>query len=390
MGIVLFAWELGEGMGHVSRLLPVAEALAEQGHTCVFAVRNLLLASKAIRDRGFFVVQAPYAILPIGRLPFRIGAYGDIMGMVGFDEAQRLDALVHGWQAVLDMFRPDLVVGDYCPVLALTLYGSGTPLMILGDGFTLPLPKGETFPSFPGRTASLKEEQLLASIAAVQNGRGRPIPPTLPGVFAEAEGLVVTLPELDLYGEDRGEAAMGPLAPLPPPAARSPIRTWFAYLTAEHAQTSIILTTLSQLDTDGCAFVRDILPNERERLRKLGVNILDTPGDLTRIVPESAMVVHHGGLGTIEMALAMGRPQLLVPRQLEQTLNAGLVGQFGVALGLSGTLKAENVHSAYSRMLDDSSFAASATLFAHGLTMREPGGSLDRVVQRALNHLSGG
>lgn len=390
MGLVLFAWELGEGMGHVSRLLPVAEALAEQGHTCVFAVRNLLLASKPIRDRGFFVVQAPYAVTPIGRLPYRIGAYGDIMGMVGFDEPQRLDALVHGWQAVLDMFRPDLVVGDYCPVLALTLYGSGIPLMILGDGFTLPLPVGDTFPSFPGRTASLSEEQLLASVASVQNSRGRPVPPTLPAVYSEADGVVVTLPELDIYSEGRGGAALGPLAPLPPPASRSPVRTWFAYLTAEYAHTSMILTTLAQLDTDGCAYVRDILPNERDRLRAMGVNMLDTPGDLTQIVPESAMVVHHGGLGTIEMALAMGRPQLLVPRQLEQTLNASMVGQFGLALGLSGSFKAENVHTVYTRMLDDTSFAASATLFAHGLTLREPGGSLDKVVQRAVNHLAGG
>lgn len=390
MGLVLFAWELGEGMGHVSRLLPVAEALAEQGHTCVFAVRSLALASKAIRDRGFFVVQAPHAALPLGRLPYRIGAYGDIMGLVGFDEATRLDAMVHGWQSLLDIFKPDLVVGDYCPVLALTLYGGDIPLMILGDGFTLPLARGDAFPSFPGRTASLKEEQLLACIAAVQAGRGRPVPPTLPAVFSEADGVVVTLPELDLYGEARGDAAIGPLEVLPPPAARSPVRSWFAYLTAEHAQASVILTTLAQLDTEGCAYVRDILPNERDRLRALGVNILDSPGDLTRLVPESAMVVHHGGLGTIEMALAMGRPQLLIPRQLEQTLNAGMVGKFGLALGLSGNLKAENVHAAYTRMLNDPSFAASATLFAHGLALREPGGSLDKVVQRALNHLTGG
>src|SRR5882762_2842841 len=39
--VVLFAWELGGGMGHIHRLLPIARELAAQGHRVVFALRRL-------------------------------------------------------------------------------------------------------------------------------------------------------------------------------------------------------------------------------------------------------------------------------------------------------------------------------------------------------------
>ena len=42
LATVLVAWELGGGMGHVARLLPVARELAAQGHRAIFVVKNLV------------------------------------------------------------------------------------------------------------------------------------------------------------------------------------------------------------------------------------------------------------------------------------------------------------------------------------------------------------
>ena len=42
LGTVLIAWELGGGMGHVARLMPVARELAAQRHRPILVLKNLV------------------------------------------------------------------------------------------------------------------------------------------------------------------------------------------------------------------------------------------------------------------------------------------------------------------------------------------------------------
>lgn len=55
-------------------------------------------------------------------------------------------------------------------------------------------------------------------------------------------------------------------------------------------------------------------------------------------VANASAIVHHGGLSTAEMAFALGRPQFLFPRNLEQSLTANAVESLkcGVNLARSG------------------------------------------------------
>ena len=79
-GRVLLAWELGDGHGHISRLLPLARRLKAAGAECVFAVRDLTNAQTLLDTSGFRFVQAPYASprsIYSGRL--QIGTFGDIL-----------------------------------------------------------------------------------------------------------------------------------------------------------------------------------------------------------------------------------------------------------------------------------------------------------------------
>ena len=46
MATILFAWELGGGLGHLTVIKPLAEALRDQGHRVVIAVRNFAWLSK--------------------------------------------------------------------------------------------------------------------------------------------------------------------------------------------------------------------------------------------------------------------------------------------------------------------------------------------------------
>jgi rhamnosyltransferase subunit B len=53
------------------------------------------------------------------------------------------------------------------------------------------------------------------------------------------------------------------------------------------------------------------------------------------IFPHAAVIVHHGGIGTVGQALRAGRPQLIVPYLVDQPDNAQRVTRLGVARTLS-------------------------------------------------------
>ncbi|MFG1397061.1 glycosyltransferase family protein [Roseixanthobacter pseudopolyaromaticivorans] len=386
MGRVLFAWELGEGLGHVSRLLPVAQELVKRGHECVFAVRDLGLAATRLADHGFTLMQAPYAVLPQGRLPFSVGAYGDILGLIGFNEPTRLEALLRGWDQVLEMVRPDLVIGDYCPLLCLAISGA-MPVIVLGDGFTLPPADGPTFDALGNRRPSLDEQELLGHVRTVQRRRGRPAPETLPGILRHAQPFIITLPELDNYAGRRAPGvSVGPLQPLPAPAQAPSTCGWFAYLSLSHPSTPALLATLTRLDPTGSAYLRDASPQERAALASQGIHIHETPQDLPAAIGAAGVLVHHGGLGTLEVGLAVGRPQLIVPRQLEQRLNCALIGGWGGAVSMAVSFTAKNVQDAFLR-LKEPSFPAAAREKAAELERRGPFGSLQDIVRASEIHL---
>jgi UDP:flavonoid glycosyltransferase YjiC (YdhE family) len=55
----------------------------------------------------------------------------------------------------------------------------------------------------------------------------------------------------------------------------------------------------------------------------------------SQLLPRSAALVHHGGIGTTAQALAAGIPQLVIPFSHDQPDNAARVGRLGVGRSLS-------------------------------------------------------
>ena len=56
MARIVFAWELGEGMGHVVPYVPLLKALRSKGHRLLFALRDLSLSAPYqghVRSRMF-------------------------------------------------------------------------------------------------------------------------------------------------------------------------------------------------------------------------------------------------------------------------------------------------------------------------------------------------
>jgi hypothetical protein len=384
-GTVLLGWELGGGFGHVQRLGALAQGLAERGLRPVLAVKDLAMAGTFLRSWPFPVVQAPLRHLRTEGANFLAASYADVLAVRGFASADELWPLVQAWQGLLDLVRPALVVCDQSPALCLAAYGL-VPAVNLGAAFGLPPADGAAFPRLvPGRKLLVPEEQLLAAVREVQRRRRLPAPDTLPGLLAGGPRFLTFLPQLDPYRALRPEPHLGPLGyslgpPLPPPARPA----FFAYLNADAPSTGPLVAALARAGRPGTAYLRGAAPEMRERLRRQGVEVLESPVPVEEVLPRAAVVVHHGGAGLAEQALAAGRPQLLVPEHLEHVLNAQLIDGLGAGLYLAGRFPPEAAAEELGRLLGEPRFTAQAQAAARTIQAGGPWAPLEGIVESCL------
>jgi MGT family glycosyltransferase len=104
--------------------------------------------------------------------------------------------------------------------------------------------------------------------------------------------------------------------------------------------------------------------------------------DHDRLMPGSAALIGHGGLGTVLRALAHGVPQLLLPLGRDQAFNADRVEWVGAGIRLPTDASTERIRTALRALVTDGRFAAQASLAARRIAADEP----DRTAAQALEH----
>ncbi|HEX2178134.1 MAG TPA: nucleotide disphospho-sugar-binding domain-containing protein [Actinomycetota bacterium] len=83
------------------------------------------------------------------------------------------------------------------------------------------------------------------------------------------------------------------------------------------------------------------------------------------ILPRSAAVIHHGGMGTASQALAAGIPQLVIPLHFVQRYDSGILRKLGVALRCRPLrAQAARLARALGELLQSPEIAANCRLFA--------------------------
>lgn len=355
---------------------------------CRFAVRNLELAGGAVLAAGFDLMQAPIARVepipgPDGTQPVTVG---DIIGSIGFGAEERLAPIVAAWHSLIESVSPDVVVTDYAPTANLALFGGPVPWVPVGDGFTLPPHETDRFLPFRTAIPAYDEDRMRAVAARVQARHDRPGPARLPQLFEGDARFVITLPEFDPWRKARSVPAIGPLDPPPKPVEVTPVETYFAYVSASYRFTERVLDGLLACGRPGTVFLRDATAALREDWRRRGLVVWDGPQDLKAMAERAAVIVHHGGVGTAEKVLALGRPQMLVPRHFEQTANARSLGALGVAVALrgGGQFTVDDVGRALAMAADSDVIRARAHERALALTSRRST-ALETVGQTCLD-----
>jgi rhamnosyltransferase subunit B len=93
---------------------------------------------------------------------------------------------------------------------------------------------------------------------------------------------------------------------------------------------------------------------------------------LYAVIGETAAIVHHGGMGTLSLALAHGRPQIVVPFGHDQFDNAARLEQLGVARILRAKKRlASRIAGAVESMLEDGNVLERAAEIAARVDLRD-------------------
>lgn len=378
MSRILLAWEYGQGFGHVQRLLPIAEAMRSRGHDCVFAVPDVVAAYAVLTPRGFPFVPAARKFKP-NKTSSSQTTPAEIIGDAGFDNIPYLRPNLAAWDGILALARPELIVADLAPTICLASRGMAIPVAVVGNHTSVPTPE---------EGATELPSAIREAVDAVQKERGRPGVSTYADIFNASAAFVTTLPELDKRSGSRpAQDRCGPLGRLPPPARQTPSVHYFAYLSYSDS-TDAILKGLVLSKLRGSVMLRDARPDTVDGLRAEGLTIYTSLQELSAELPEAAMLLHHGGPGTMAVGMAVGRPQLLFPNYREQVDYAIAARDLAAARIMPVPVTPERVAGAVVRMLRDEVTRTGAAKLAASLARRGPFDGAERIAD-ALERLLG-
>src|SRR5688572_23897105 len=103
MSRILYAWELGTNLGHLTRLAPIAERLRAAGHETLVAARELKSATAVLASRSLAFVQAPLMRRRSG--PWRAPAsHAEMLVLEGYGDGASVWGAVRGWISLIRLF----------------------------------------------------------------------------------------------------------------------------------------------------------------------------------------------------------------------------------------------------------------------------------------------
>jgi UDP:flavonoid glycosyltransferase YjiC (YdhE family) len=335
---ILFAWELGEHLGHVTKFLPLALALRERGFSPWFAVRDTHSAEVVLGPHGLPWLQAPVAIGQRGAAGPALN-YADILLRCGYASPVRLAGLLRAWQRIFDLVQPALTVFDHSPTALLASRGREMRRVLLSPGFFLP-PRETPFP--PILPQAVAPQRLLAcdtaalsAIQAAQKRIGMAPLATLPEMFDADLRLLDTHPELDHFGARPDEEYCGGFfvddMGVParwPDTARPRV---FAYLRPGQHGVDRLLSQLRMAPCEVLVYAPGLTPAQASRFANSNMRFSQELVQLRSLAGQCDLAILYAGHATICACLAAGVPMLLLPQQPEQAMLARRVAELGAA-----------------------------------------------------------
>lgn len=387
MKTVLLAWELGGGLGHISKLYRLAKSLQQSGYRCVIAVKNLLDTSALIKDE-FPLFQSPLYYRP-NINSFYISSYADLLAWNGYSDADELYCMVRAWLDLFGCVHPDLVITDHAPTACLASHGS-IPVVMVGTGFTVPPVETLEFPVLnENMPASVPQSHLYEVITEVLRRLNRPEPGSVTEFMQTDVRSVCTLSELDPYRSSRLEEVLGPFDTPPEMMVFPQEPALFVYCDSDYEEVDSVITALAEYPVKKYAYLRGKAGVYARFLSGRNVVVFEKPPPLREILPKVSAIMHHGGNGLAHAALYAGRPQILLPRYFEMQLTTEVLENFGVANSLRQTTEETDtaIRQCIDQIFNDDKFRNYAAVCAEALQNRPSINAFENTVESCLGLL---
>lgn len=390
MSRILFAWELGGGLGHLGPFRPIAERLAARGHEITIAARDVERAH-SVFDGAVKVVPAPVCAKTYGGLAEPPLNYAEILMRYGYLDAPQMKGLVRAWRGLIELARADVVIADHAPTALLAARGRPAARVAFGSPFGVPPAISPT----PGMRSWIEvpAQRLASSDASVLKVINASLPADAPRlgavheIFDGAARLYTGVPELDPYGtRDSGDylglhtGTIGAGPPRWPDGAGPRI---FTYLHADYRHIDATLAALAANGARCVVFLLGGTPALSQKHQGPRLVFSDGPVDLGAALDQADLCVSHGNSGTVIGALRAGKPMVLLPEHLEQFLTASRLEKLGSARVVHPDGPAPDIAGALASAIGDPELARAAREFA--LRHREP--AVDTIAERAAGRI---
>jgi hypothetical protein len=303
--------------------------------------------------------------------------------MLGFDQRDALAMSVAAWLELFDRIGPDAVVLDYAPVAQLAALLRGVRAMQISNGFDAPPAGCPVFDlgvrgPYLERMNAQRIARLSESIdyVAQQHGRNGI---SLESVLGYPTLALDCVAETDPYGGREGAMYLGPLIsasqahgiPRWPEGPTQAPRV-FVYLRRVSEVVHVLAALQSRSVTVLC-----VCPEAPQALMQryngTQVRVTREPVALPSALERADCVVNYGSAGMVCAALLAGKPQFMIPSDVEKTVVARKVAQQNAGRIILAT----GIGKAVDALWSDSSPGRAARQIA----ARYSGGVLDRLQQ---------
>lgn len=342
---ILLAWEHGRNLGHISRLLAVARLIEAQGGEPVWVLPPAFMQAAQFSNLPHARFAAPLMRQAAPAQPLRIDSFADILLSFGFGDAAVLGRAVRAWAQLFETVRPCSIVLDYAPAAQLAAQLLGVRAFQITNGFDAPPPNCPVFGitvrgPYMEQLNARKLQQISTTMAQVGHDvTGRP-GPTLEDYFNCPSKVYDCIPETDPYGSRDHGLYVGPLATLHNAEAalwphntanQAPGPRVFAYL-RNVPNASEWLDALCRADACSLCVWPDASDALIQRHCNSRVRIVRQPVDINRALAQADAVLNYGSTTTVCQTLLAGKPQLMLPTDIEKTLVARKVVEHGAGL----------------------------------------------------------
>jgi Glycosyltransferase family 28 C-terminal domain len=391
---VLFCWEVGEGSGHVVPYLSLLQALRARGWEVAVAARNTAEVGARIKASGALLLQAPVCLSIFPELDRQSFSTTELLLQHGYGYVPVLDGKFSAWRGMMEMWRPDLVIGSGAPTAHLVAQSLGIADIAIGSGFNCPpalSPAPMIRPWQVGITERLavSEDRALQTMNTVLGQHGFGKRRFAMDMYLNLPTLLCTLAELDHYGAHRGTGTSHYLGMLPQQNNVTNDKTKpaeiFAYLRYQ-ASVEPLFAALAKRGAPTTVFMPNLTQAQYAKLTATYTQTAPTitfvmdAVDINRILQEAKLVISNAGHNLTLQTLLEGCPLLCLPTHWEQQTVAELTVKVGAAINISAHEQHPKFKRAIDQLLDNADYKTAALAFAE----RHANLNADATLQQAI------